>query len=450
VSKILYAYSIVKTLTYISVLILILAHFYINAQIVAIQVEMENMRKQISDLNVLKDKLKDLGKKAEILALEVGIEAEIYSLTGSIPYRIKPIFNDTVMHVYAFLNTNCPLCEEDYKQQFNLRVKNWISEKINVEGWLINIAKNSSIADRIYREINSSKPRLDTIEIIALYNDLALKIPWSLSDEVIVKALEKTAELKNTSRIDTSITIPEIPELNQKTQPIENPIAAFIIGAVQGFNPCIIAIMTFIIAAISGGGKFMKLTAIALGVLYSYLIFSFIMFSSPVIVQNIQYATTAIIITLIILIVYYLIELSLEIRAERIGVIMDASRGILPIFKTPKPLLKLANRTISSRNPYLYFTLGLIFSLVKMPCIAPVTAYYIAKLPYQPIHSLVNIIALNIGTITPYIVLAVLACMGVLTLEKLASMRGLKIRILQRIIVIAALKLTVIFLLIAK
>lgn len=448
-SKVLYAYSIVKMLTFTLVLILILTHFYINAQITALQAEREKLEKQISDLNVLMNKLKELREKAELLTLEMGIEAEIYSLTGSIPYRIKPIFNNTVVHVYVFLNTNCPSCEEDYKQQFNSRVKNWISEIIDIEKEFINIAKNSSIADKIYREVNSSKPKLNTIEIIALYGDLALKLSWDLNDEAIVKVIEKMFELRNVSSRDFRIIIPEIPELSQKpqTQPIESPIVAFIVGAIQGFNPCIIAIMTFIIATISGSGRFMKLIAVALGVLYSYLIFSFIVFSSPIIIQNIQHATTALIIVLLVLIAYYLIEIILEIKVEKIGIAMDASRGVLPLFRTPKLLLRLANRVVSSRSLYLYFILGLIFSLVKMPCIAPVTTYYIAKLPYQPVESLINIVALNIGTVTPYIILTILACLGILTVEKLASMRGLKIRIIQRTIIIVALILTVMFLL---
>ncbi|MEM2405352.1 MAG: hypothetical protein QXR05_09405, partial [Candidatus Methanomethylicia archaeon] len=63
-SKVLYAYSIVKMLTFTLVLILILTHFYINAQITALQAEREKLEKQISDLNVLMNKLKELREKA--------------------------------------------------------------------------------------------------------------------------------------------------------------------------------------------------------------------------------------------------------------------------------------------------------------------------------------------------------------------------------------------------
>lgn len=452
--KVLHTYSIAEASIFALVLILILAHFYINAQATALQVERGKIEKQISDLNTLKSKLKGLKEQIETTASGLSFEVEIYSLTGSLPYNIEPIFNDTLAHIYVFLNTNCPPCEEDYRQQFNFRVKNWVSETVNIEVEFVNIAEGSQIADKIYKEINSSKPKINTAEIIILYEDLVLKVPWSLSDEAIVKAVEKLVKLKKTPSRDPKITIPEIPEPKQtpKVQLIENPVAAFAIGAVQGFNPCVIAIMAFIVATVSGSGKdkFIKLIAIALGVLYSYLIFSFIAFSSPVIIQNIQYATTALIIVLIGLILYYLAELALEIKAERMGVNMDASRGVLPLFKTPKLLLKLANKVVSSRNLYLYFTLGLVFSLIKMPCIAPLTTYYVAKLPYQPTQSLANIVALNIGTVAPFIVLAALICMGILTVEKIASMRGLKVRILQRIIVIAALALTVVLLLIIK
>lgn len=447
--KVLHTYSIAEALIFTLVLILVLAHFYINAQVAALQVERGGIERQISDLNVLKGKLKELRGQIKNTTSGLSLEVEIYSLTGSLPYSIEPIFNDTSAHIYVFLNTNCPPCEEDYRQQFNFRVKNWVSETVNIEGEFVNIAKGFTIADKIYREINSSKPKINTAEIIILYGDLVLKASWGLSDEAIVKAVEKLVKLKEAPR-DLEVTIPEIPELKHtsKVQLIENPVAAFMVGAVQGFNPCIVAIMTFIVATVGGKGRFIKLTAIALGVLYSYLIFSFIAFSSPVIIQNIQYATTALIIVLIVLILYYLVELALEIKAEGVG--MDASRGVLPLFKTPKLLLKLASKVVSSENLYLYFTLGLVFSLIKMPCIAPLTTYYIAKLPYQPTQSLMNIVSLNIGTVAPFIVLAALVCMGILTVEKIASMRGLKVRILQRTVVIAALALTVLLLLIIK
>lgn len=104
---------------------------------------------------------------------------------------------------------------------------------------------------------------------------------------------------------------------------------------------------------------------------------------------------------------------------------------LIPIFKIPKPIKKRIQKIPLQNSLYFDFSVGILFSFIKLCCTLPL----LFSLPLlQPIQSIASVTIFNVGLVFPMLLLGILLSIGFLKASQLREVRS-KGRVLQRTIV---------------
>jgi len=200
-------------------------------------------------------------------------------------------------------------------------------------------------------------------------------------------------------------------------------LLSFSLGLFSGFSPCLMAILTFILAygASSHSVKesFLKVLSFSLGLLFSYMTIGtlLLLLTSSFDISPFQQALKWVIATIMIL-----TGLSL----------------IFPLnLNFTKPFIRRFAEKHSTKILGL-FLLGTLFSLVKLPCSTPFLLILLANIVFQgDLMSIVSLTLFNLGLITPIFTVGLIGANSVETARKIKNY-GKHVKIIGGAIMIAA------------
>jgi len=253
-----------------------------------------------------------------------------------------------------------------------------------------------------------------------------------------VLALTLAGSFLNAERIlkeaSTSLPCPKCPrQWNPDIHTVSYPLF-FTFGVISGFSPCMIALISFIAATTlqfwkGHGGALKRIVAIAGGVLYLHLVILFLIVSLPTLLVYTNYLINPLVAVLIILGVANFIQVIHDLYT---GKWRTGEEAVIPLFKTPKPVRELIRKASLQDNPYIDFSVGAVFSLVKLGCSL---ALLLPSLPlFQPLQSLASVAIFSVGVVLPLLLLGLFLHVGLIKAGQLYEVRS-KGRILQRTIV---------------
>jgi len=222
--------------------------------------------------------------------------------------------------------------------------------------------------------------------------------------------------------------------------PLTHYASTLALGFVSGISPCLIVIIPVVIQLTptrETRKKFVVRTAllIAGGVFYAYLIIPNIMILIPDVIQILKSSATFLGLGLVVLGVSVLAEFFYRIRNKKR---LERQSYGGPVSKTPA---KVFCKSLSLGNPYFYFLIGVVFSVVELCCVG---SLLLVSLPFamsRPAVLFASVILFDVGLIIPLIVVAFLVSVGLLGMEQtraLHSRMGLVRRIIVGIALIAA------------
>ncbi len=256
-----------------------------------------------------------------------------------------------------------------------------------------------------------------------------------------VLALILAGSFLNAERIlkeaSTSLPCPKCPRQPNPNIHVASYPLFFTFGIISGFSPCMIALISFVVATTlqfwkSRGGVLKRVVAIAGGVLYLHLVILFLLISLPTLLVYTDYLINPLAAVLVILGIANFIEVIHDLYT---GKWRTGKEATIPLFKTPKPIKELIRKASLRDNLYVDFMVGVMFSLVKLGCSL---ALLVPSLPIlQPLQSLASVAIFSVGVALPLLLLGLFLYVGLIKASQLYEVRS-KSRIVQRTIVGAA------------
>lgn len=237
----------------------------------------------------------------------------------------------------------------------------------------------------------------------------------------------------------TSLPCPKCKQPNPNAYIISYPLI-FIYGIVSGFSPCLIALISFVVAATlhswgSPKRALKKVIAITGGVFYLHIIILYLIvpvITASTVVGYAAYFTIPLVAILVTLGGAHLIEVVHDLYTSNWR---KGGDPIVPLFKTPKPIKGFIQKMSLQSNLYFDFSVGILFSFIKLCCTLPL----LFSLPLlQPLQSIVSVTIFNVGLVFPMLLFGVLLSIGFLKAGQLREVRS-KDRILQRTVIGTAL-----------
>ena len=200
-------------------------------------------------------------------------------------------------------------------------------------------------------------------------------------------------------------------------------LLSFSLGLFSGFSPCLMAILTFILAygASSHSVKesFLKVFSFSLGLLFSYMTIGTILLllTSSFDISPLQQALKWVVAATMVLIGLNLIfPLNLNFT---------------------KPFIRRFAEKHSTQILGL-FLLGALFSLVKLPCATPFLLILLANIVFQgDLMSIASLMLFNLGLIIPILTVGLIGANSAETARKIRSY-GKHVKIISGAIMIAA------------
>ena len=200
-------------------------------------------------------------------------------------------------------------------------------------------------------------------------------------------------------------------------------LLSFSLGLFSGFSPCLMAILTFILAygASSHSVKesFLKVLSFSLGLLFSYMTIGTILLllTSSFDISPLQQALKWVVAATMVLIGLNLIfPLNLNFT---------------------KPFIRRFAEKHSTQILGL-FLLGALFSLVKLPCATPFLLILLANIVFQGnLMSIASLMLFNLGLIIPVLTVGLIGANSAETARKIRSY-GKHVKIVSGAIMIAA------------
>jgi len=436
-----------KAAVFLLILMLALTNAFFYAQATLMERERETLERDRAELAKV---VSELEGGNEILTLRI----EIYEKTGVYPVKInQTLFQDNKTRIYYFFYTNCYTCEEKLKLDFQQRLHKWVS---NISGEAIKaeiyntMNEGEDIAKKIFSAVGLPESEITSYildRLIVLNNFEAFAFSLSVEDNSIKLALSYLIKGSIALVQDVNKQGNSAPNPNNETLDIPLPIV-FVLGISQGFNACLIALTSFIVAVTlqlkRGFLRALKrVIAISLGIFYVYLLLGFLVVSSSHIIHYVSIFAIPMALVLIGIGILHIAEVTHDFFTGRWR---KGEEARIPLFKTPQAVKNLIQKTAIQDSLYFDFGIGALFSLIKLPCIAPLFFTLIAAIPSQTSVALISIITLNLGTVLPILILGSLACVGFLKVSQLSEIR-FKGRIVQRLIVGASLIVSAAFIL---
>ncbi len=436
-----------KAVVFFLVLMLALTNAFFYAQATLTEREVEKLTRDRAELEKAVS-----GLKGDII--------EIYKKTGVFPVRLnqtnkQTLFTDNKTHIYYFYYTDCHSCEVMITRWFDQGLPRWVlnisagtykAEIYNIGWW------GEDVARKVFSAVGLPESEITSYvldRLITLNNSEGFIFSRSAEDDAVRIAVTYLVK-GGVALVQDADEIDNLDSTSDQHNEILNlplPII-FVLGISQGFNACLIALTSFIVAMTlqlkRGSVRALKrVMTITFSVFYVYLLLGFLFVSSSHILYYVSLLTVPLGLTLAGIGILHFAEVARDLYS---GGWRKGEEARIPLFRTPQAVKKLIQKTAFHSSLYFDFAIGALFSFIKLPCIAPLFLTLIAAIPSQPSAALTSIITLNLGAVLPILILGSLASIGFLKIRHLSKIR-FKGRIVQRLIVGASLTVSAILIL---
>lgn len=328
----------------------------------------------------------------------------------------RTLTSDNKTHIiYLYFCQGGPLCELVYQSFFLTHREAWIANisASSVDAGAVNYATVPERGKEIFEAIRFPEERFGE-NVVAIYNNHeGLALSPAVGGDVINSAVHYFVYgTPFVHRVSSNV--------EKETGIISKPFI-FFMGLTTGINPCLIALLCFLLVSlIQSGRKRMakRVLAVASGLIYIQLVLVFTLLSVPNIAVYFSLATPLIISALFVLGALHLFEVGYDLYNRRQG--QSSLEAKLPPFRTPQKLKDIVKKMAVKDNYYLNFTIGALFGLVKLPCFA--AAYFPIFLSSSG-DMVLNTAIFYLGATLPIVVIASLISIGVLKSTQLYAIR---------------------------
>jgi cytochrome c biogenesis protein CcdA len=444
----------IKVIVFWSIIILIAFDAFLYTQITLAMQETEKAKQNLTSLNQTLILLRKQEKNLDM-------KFEIYEKFGLIPIKLeKPLFLDNKTRIYLIIHDSCH--HDYYKEVFEEKIPRWVSN-VSSGSYEANIYNTADLC-RPYenRDVQEAKKMAELLLPIAhmseiiytpevrhlfVFNQYECFVfqfsPWTIEDDKVNSAVQYLESGTVSQGIDKAY------ENSEKTNSFLyslSPAYFLALGILQGLNPCLIALICFVLAAtipVKGYKRaIQRVVMITCGVFYTFLITGFLM-CTPIFLASFT-SVFIIPLALILLLVgiMHIIEAFFDLRNSTLA---EQGKSKLPLFRTPKKLKDIVQFAAKQDSLYVDFAVGAVFSLIKLPCVAPILLTLVSSILTDPAIAMTNIFLVNLGAILPMLALGIAACFGLIKFEQFLGIR-FKGRIFQRFLVGLVLLLSAIFL----
>jgi len=367
---------------------------------------------------------------------ELGPEGQIRGELGATPILFEPtagIPQDNKTHVVFLYYTTCPACEDDKNlfiaKSYSAWQGNLSSDEISFSA--LNYYRKKDLGEAYFKAFNVSKSQTGATALVIHDSKVGLVYYPPFND---VKVQKATYYVTKGSLLDMA--------QQKKSEARFSQPLVYALGAISGFNPCLIALASFFFATatkteLKSVAK--RIGLISLGLVYAYLIFFSLLVSSPAVMGSLVSLTWLVVLLLIVMALIHFVEVGHDIYARRWGS-GSSIEAKMPLFRTPNFLKNFLTKTREANSPAYDFVFGAIFSLVKLPCIA----VFLLVLLVNSVTPLVDVAIFTVGVASPIILMGLLIGLGMIKVNRLntAQFRG---RLIQRTVIGIALLVSVFF-----
>ncbi|MGQ9542550.1 MAG: cytochrome c biogenesis CcdA family protein [Candidatus Bathyarchaeia archaeon] len=356
-----------------------------------------------------------------------GLEAD--DVIGKPPIVFEPMAGlriDNKTHAIFFYYTTCPACDDGENLFISRSYPTWqgnlTREEVSFEA--INYYRKKEIGEAYFRAFNVSRSQFGGSFLIVHNSRMGLIYYPPFDDMKVQKAIYYLT--RGSMGGSTS---------GRGNQYLSQPLI-YILGVASGFNPCLIALISFFFATATQTelkDATRRIGLVSIGLLYTYILLFSLIISTPSVMSSIGSLTWIIVLILVALGLLHFIEVSHDLYARRWGLGSGIEAKIF-LFRTPRFLKTLLSKVEETNSPLFDFTLGVLFSLVKFPCIAALLIVLLVR----STSPLIDIVIFTFGVASPVILLGMLIGFGMVKVNRLNTLqfRG---RLIQRVLIGASL-----------
>ena len=367
--------------------------------------------------------VKDGGKK------EVSNSGQIQKDLGSAPIAFEPkaeLRIDNRTHVVFLYYTTCPACEDDKNLFITKSFPTWqgnVTDK-EISFDIVNYYRKKDIGEAYFKAFDITQSQFGGTILVIHNSRVGLVYYPPFDDAKIQKAVYYT----------TRGSIVEV--VQRKSEARFSQPLVFALGAVSGFNPCLIALASFFFATATKTelkGVARRITLISLGLIYAYVVLFSLIASNPVAMGYLASLTWVVVVVFVALGLLHFVEVAQDVYSRKWGG-GSSIDAMIPVFKTPESMKRFLARVRELNSPVYDFALGALFSLAKLPCIA----VFLIVLLVNSVSPLLDIIIFTLGVASPIIVMGALIGVGMIKVNRLSTVQ-FKGRLIQRLVIGAAL-----------
>jgi len=356
---------------------------------------------------------------------------------GAVPVAFEQtggIFLENKTRVVFLFSTTCAACEDSTKRSINELYLTWRGNLTynDVSLNIVNYYREEDVGEAYFKAFKiprneTSGPvlvvhnsRVGLIYYPPFENMQVQKGVYYLTKGSLTEAVQKEGE--------TGFSQPLI----------------YALGTVSGFNPCLFALASFFFASatqIELKRVARRIGLISLGLVYAYVVFFSLIVSNPTVMDYLAASAWLVAFILVVVGLLHFVEVAQDLYSRRGGSGNDTEAKV-PLFKTPKPVKGLVVKVRELNDPVYDFVLGMIFSLVKLPCIAML---FVAML-VNSTAPVTDAMIFTLGVASPVIVMGVLIGFGMVNVNRLSLVR-FKGRLIQRSVIGGALLISAVLVL---
>jgi len=347
---------------------------------------------------------------------------------GAIPVAFEPtdgIFLDNKTQVVFLFSTTCPACEDSTKRSINELYLTWRGNLTykEVSLNLVNYYREKDIGEAYFKAFKIPRNQTSGPVLVVHNSRVGLLYYPPFENMQVQKGVYYLTKGSLTEAVE-----------RQGETGFSQPLI-YALGTVSGFNPCLFALASFFFASatqIELKRVAKRIGLISLGLVYAYVVFFSLIVSNPTVMDYLAASTWLVAFILIVVGLLHFIEVAQDFSRRGGGA--NDTEARVPLFKTPGFVKGLIVKVRELNNPVYDFALGMIFSLIKLPCIAMLFAAMLVN----STAPLTDAMIFTAGVASPVIVLGILIGFGMVSVNRLSLVR-FKGRLIQRSVIGVAL-----------